>query len=134
MTKPRDYSGSTKFSNWLRQQKELDSKDGYVTTDADYIWSNYKTGKFMIIEEKCQMQDVTFTQRNILKVIHKCCRTNENYLGMHRIKFQFEYPEDGGKIYLNDIEITKKELIQFLRFEKTYKQLKNYRKSLAVEK
>lgn len=125
MTKQRDFSGSTKFSNWLRQQERLDSKKGFITTDLDYIWMNYKTEKFMIVEEKCQLQDVLYPQSAILKRIHKLCRADKNHMGCHRIKFQLEYPEDGGDIYLNDIKITKEELLDFLEFKVSYKQLKN---------
>jgi hypothetical protein len=125
MTKERDFSGSTKFSKWLRDQKELDSNDGFITTDLDYIWSNYKTKQFMLIEEKCQMQEIRYPQSSILKRLHLLCKADKKYLGFYQIKFQLEYPEDGGDIWLNKIKITKEQLIKFLKFDISYKELKN---------
>jgi len=52
MTKPRFDDKSTEFGLWLRNQKEIDSGLGYITSNLDYIWRNYNTGDWMLIEEK----------------------------------------------------------------------------------
>jgi hypothetical protein len=49
MTLQRKYPGASNFSNWLRVQPGISSELGFVATDIDYIWSNYKTGYWMLI-------------------------------------------------------------------------------------
>jgi len=41
--------------------------------------------------------------------------SDEKYKGFHLLQFEKESPED-GMIFLNKVEITKEELIKFLRF------------------
>jgi len=122
MTKESKYSSKTQFSDWLRKQKELDSSDGFVTTDLDYIWENYKSGKWMFIEEK---RGITITstrpQRRIFKRLHNLCRKDKMYKGFHEVCFSETNPDD-GKIYINNIEVTKEDLIKFLKFELTWKK------------
>lgn len=43
---------STEFGLWLREEKEIDSSLGFIATNLDYVWCNYKNGLWMIIEEK----------------------------------------------------------------------------------
>lgn len=43
---------STEFGLWLRRQEKIKSEDGFVATNLDYVWHNYETGLWMIIEEK----------------------------------------------------------------------------------
>lgn len=47
MTKQRivDDGKDSDFSAWLRRQSEIDSNKGFITTDIDYLWKNYKTGQ-----------------------------------------------------------------------------------------
>ena len=62
MTRKRYDKHSTEFGLWLREQKELDSKFGYVATNLDYMWKNYKTGLWMFLEEKRYNGQLTFSQ------------------------------------------------------------------------
>lgn len=105
---------ATQFSDWLRHRKEIDSSKGYVATDIDYMWTNYKTGEWMLIEEKRWNSDVTWCQKEQFKIIHKACKEDPNYKGIHLLQFERTCPED-GKIYLNRKEITKSQLISFLQ-------------------
>lgn len=121
MTRKLDHSKyHTKFSRWIREQKKLDSKLGYTTTDIDYIWTNFKNDKFCIIEEKCRLSEMRFSQEKILKRLHELFKNDENYCGFYIIKFEHEFPEDDGQIYIQNyddgqnIKITKAELIYFL--------------------
>ena len=52
MTQKRRDGNSTEFGLWLREQPEIDSKYGYVTTNIDFFWCNYKSNEWMLIEEK----------------------------------------------------------------------------------
>jgi len=81
------------------------------------MWQNYKTGEWMLIEEKRFMSDVRKWQRCMFNSIHKSCRGDGNYKGMHLLQFENTSPED-GRIFLNRVEITKDELLRFLRFGK----------------
>jgi len=101
---------------WLRIQPEIDSKLGYIATNLDYIWENYKTGDWMLIEEKRYMADVTWSQKKQYEKLYKNIEKNKSkFRGIHLIQFEKTSPED-GKIFLDRKEITKKELIKFLMF------------------
>ena len=115
MTRQSYYQKGSPFSEWLRKQPEIDSKLGYVTTDIDYVWRNYKTGLFRILEEKCRMQEPTYPQRTTYKILNKSI-VNPHYRGLYLVQFENESPDDGA-IYLNGKEITKQELLDFLRFK-----------------
>ena len=114
MTRKRDDKYSTQFGLWLREQKAIDSKLGFRATDLDYLWDNYLTGEWMLIEEKRRMHEITYPQREQFKKLHKAI-SDEKYKGFHLLQFEKESPED-GMIFLNKVEITKEELIKFLRF------------------
>ena len=116
MTRKRNDGHSTEFGLWLREQPQIDSKLGFVATNIDYMWSNYKTGQWMIIEEKRHGSDVRYSQREQFKVIHRACISDPLYHGMHLLVFENTSPSD-GKIYLDRKEVTQKQLISFLRFE-----------------
>lgn len=117
MTQKRYDNHSTEFGLWLREQKEIDSKLGYITTNIDYLWQNYKTGLWMLIEEKRYMSFPKKWQHGLFKTIHKSinCKNNK-YKGIHLLQFEKTSPED-GRIFLDTKEISVKELIKFLKFE-----------------
>lgn len=116
MTKKRYDDHSTEFGLWLRNQKELDSKLGFIVTNLDYIYRNYKTGHFMLIEEKRYGKEPLLYQKQTFEIIHKLCQNHPKYRGFHLIVFENTSPED-GKIYLDNKEISKQELIDFLSFK-----------------
>ena len=116
MTRKRIDSHSTEFGLWLREQKEIDSSLGFVATNIDYIWHNYRTGHWMLIEEKRHNSQLTYSQLGVFKIIDAACRQDLNYGGLHIIRFEQTSPDD-GRIYLDGLEITAKQLISFLRLE-----------------
>mgnify|MGYP001817798818 CR=1 FL=1 len=70
MTRKRNDEHSTEFGLWLREQKELDSrKEKYTATNLDFIWSNYGTKKYMLLEEKRKMSKCTWSQYNLYKTL-----------------------------------------------------------------
>lgn len=120
MTRKRNDGHSTEFGLWLREQHEIDSALGFVTTNLDYIWENYKTGKWMYIEEKRHGCTPTFSQAKQFVHVDKCV-LDENYCGFYVLIFENTSPDD-GRIWLYGInhrldrrEITREQLLAFLR-------------------
>jgi len=116
MTLQRFDEHSTEFGIWLRKQKEIDSTLGYVTTNLDFFWKNYKTGQFMLLEEKRHMTEPKYFQQKIFDQLHNSFKNDPLYYGFHLIQFLNTSPED-GLIYLDHKEITKQELLDFLSFK-----------------
>jgi len=116
MTRQRNDAHSTEFGLWLRQQKSIDSLYGFVATNIDYVWENYKTGDWMLIEEKRYGRDISYPQRIAFNRIHGLCKGDTKYHGMHLLVFECTSPDD-GKIWLDRREIDSHELIAFLMFE-----------------
>lgn len=118
MTQQRRDNHSTEFGLWLRDQKDIDSCFGYVTTNIDFVWANYKTDDYMLFEEKRYMQPIKFYQERIFKRIHQNLSIDNKYHGFYLIQFEKTSPED-GKTFLNNNQITVPELIDFLEFKFT---------------
>lgn len=116
MTQERRDSHSTEFGLWLREQKEIDSGLGYVATNIDYVWRNYKTGQWMFIEEKRYGRQPKFYQQKIFDLLSWCGKHHSKYFGFHVLVFENTSPED-GKIFLNGKGISREELLQFLQFK-----------------
>jgi hypothetical protein len=112
----RDKSG-TEFGDWIRQQHEIDSSLGYLATNIDYMWHNYKTGKWLYIEEKRYNAKPKFWQAKMFKTMHDTATNDPMYQGFHLLVFEQTSPDD-GYIKLNGKVITREDLIEFLRFEK----------------
>lgn len=121
MTRQRNDKHSTEFGLWLREQKSLASSLGFAATNLDYIWSNYKTGDWMLIEEKRYMAKVSYCQRELYAMLHKAIvagnRTGK-YKGVHLLQFENASPDD-GRTYWNNVEVSKKELIEILMFKRS---------------
>jgi len=115
MTKRRYDKHSTEFGLWLREQEEIDSGKGFVATNIDYMWHNYNTGEWMLLEEKRHKKTPEPWQKNLFKKIHKQARNDPQYKGFHLLKFENTSPED-GKMWLDGTLISKTELIAFLQF------------------
>ena len=116
MTRPRNDGHSTEFGLWLRQQKGIDSALGYLASNLDYVWKNYKTGDWMLIEEKRYQTTPKRWQRDIFQQVHSLCCADTKYHGFHLLVFENTSPDD-GKIWLDKTEITEAELIAFLQFK-----------------
>lgn len=117
MTRKRNDNKSTEFGLWLREQDQLDSRLGFVATNIDFMWANYKTGEWMLIEEKRHMASVKFPQSDLFHLLHATCKAgNSKYRGFHLVQFENTSPDD-GRIWLDHNEITRPQLISFLRFE-----------------
>ena len=116
MTAKRNDNHSTEFGLWLREQKEIDSSLGYVATNIDLMWRNYKTGQWMLIEEKRYSGSVKRWQKELFSLLNWCAKHHPRYRGFHIIVFENTSPDDGG-VFLDEKLITKFELIDFLKMD-----------------
>ena len=108
----------TKFSDWTRKVKRLDSRKGFYATDIDLIWiSKWGAGSYFLIETKCKMAEVKSTQHNTYAKIARNCLKDKDFKGLVYLQFENTGPED-GKIFWNSVEITTEQLIEYLAFEK----------------
>lgn len=115
MTAQRRDSHSTEFGLWLRNQSEIDSRLGFVATNIDYLWRNYKTGYWMFIEEKRYGKTPQYPQTALFELVDKVARNDPMYKGFHYLIFDKTSPDD-GIIRLNDQVISREQLISFLKF------------------
>ena len=120
MTRERQDTHSTEFGLWLRRQQEIDSSFGFVATNLDYIWANYRTGEWMLIEEKRHGGVVHFYQQQLFERLNKLCQQDKLYRGFHVLVFQNTNPDD-GLIWLDGQAITKKQILEFLQFHEIYR-------------
>jgi len=114
MTRKRDDTHSTEFGLWLREQNEIDSSLGYLATNIDFMWANYRTGKWMILEEKRHHSSVKRWQREMFNKLHSACLGAPGYCGLHLIQFENTSPDD-GQVWLDKNEISREGLILFLQ-------------------
>ena len=116
MTATRRDEHSTEFGLWLRDQCEIDSALGFVATNIDYLWRNYRTGYWMFIEEMRHGVMPKRWQSESFDLVNKVSKDDPKYKGFHYLIFENTSPED-GTITLDGKEISKDDLIKFLRFE-----------------
>jgi hypothetical protein len=115
MTIKRHDNHSTEFGLWIRDQKEIGSNLGFITTNLDYIWTNYKTKDWMLIEEKRYYGYPKDWQWYIFLKLDKLSQQDIHYHGLHLLVFENTSPDD-GKIWLDKKLITREELLNFLKF------------------
>jgi hypothetical protein len=118
-----DTKGFTEFSDWLRNNTALDSNSGYLATNIDFMWRDYNTKEWMLIEEKRKNAPVKRWQMEMFTIIDTACKTDDNYRGFWFLKFENTNPMDGatslqrldsGKIH----QASPDELTRFLSFKK----------------
>ena len=122
MTTKRRDNHSTEFGLWLRDQEAISSGNGFLATNLDFIWTNYTTKNWMMIEEKRYMSFPKPWQQKMFRAIDKAARSDINYRGFHLLMFEKTSPTD-GRIFLNFTknEITLNQLLEFLMFKKAYR-------------
>lgn len=111
----------TKFSLWIRKNCK-DSKDGLTLTNIDFLFSEYKKKRIMIIEEKTHGKTtLSFGQSQIFKLLDAALKFAPiepwKYDGIFVVSFSNEDPDDSDKILINNIQVTKQQLIDFLNFD-----------------
>lgn len=126
MTRQRNDEHSTEYGIWTRKQEALPSKRlnydgtinekyGFVSTNLDFVWGNYITGRWMIHEEKRFMSALTYSQEKLYRKLDHCI-SDTLYAGFHHIMFENTNPDD-GKVFVNDTLLSTDELILFLQFD-----------------
>lgn len=118
MTKQRIFHDGkySDFSEWLRKQPEISSEIGFVTTDIDFLWRNYKTGIWMILEEKTHGGIVERWQGEFLQLLDRLGAHDPLYKGVYLVRFENTTP-DNGRVMVNKRLLTRQEFLKFLRFE-----------------
>lgn len=116
MTKIRNDNHSTEFGLWLRQQRKIDSALGFIATNLDYIWENYNTGEWMLIEEKRFSAIVSFSQKKQFQKLHAAIK-DPLYRGFHLLQFEHTNPDDGWIKWDHQI-INSERLFELLLFVK----------------
>ena len=133
MTVPRHDKHGTEFGDWIRNQTELDSYKGWRNYNLDYVWWLKKDMytpldpvNWMLLEEKRGFGTgkipMRTDQKNTFKWLDKkILSTNDpTYKGFHLVQFENTNPED-GKMWLDDQEVTKEQLLKFLEFKEDWK-------------
>lgn len=136
MTAQRRNGEDTPLKGWIRNHPALDSGFGYVATDVDLTWYNYKKALIMLLEHKEYMAVVGAPQESVLAVLDQALtwglsdpskrlvshriRIPErvHYCGLHTIRCEHTSPLDGD-VYIDDVRVTNEELLSFLKFEWT---------------
>lgn len=121
MTRQRNDTHSTEFGLWLRQQHELESGLGFVATNLDYVWANYKTGDWMLIEEKRYAARCTLCQKELFQWVHRACVRDPHYHGLHLLCFEVTSPDDGA-IFWNNVPISRATLLELLSFKRRWRE------------
>ena len=127
MTDQRRDGKGTEFGLWLRGQlpdqqtdvTKIDSKLGFLATNIDYLWRNWKNNQFMFIEEKRYEHYPKVWQIRSFEVVNRQCVQpgTRDYCGFHILIFENTNPDD-GQIWLDGRFITSQDLLDFLAFEK----------------
>ena len=105
------------FSVWLRYPPWDAKSEGFTNNDVDINIRNYKTKQWFLMEEKTHGVTPEWYQLESFKTIHKSIK-DPNYMGYHLILFSNTTPDDSHTIMLNNVVITREDLIEFLRFKK----------------
>ena len=114
LTNKRDLT----FSGWIRE-KLPDSSSGFMVSDLDFILSNYKTKKIMLLEIKTRLANLKTWQRNLFEQLsgwlEKGMDSDWQYLGFNVVYFTGTNFTDGD-VFFNKQSVTEDELIKILSF------------------
>lgn len=88
-----------------------------MITHLNFVLSNYKTKKIMLLKVMTHNADFTSLQRELFRNLNYWIKkgikgSGWEYLGFHRIKFENSFFDDGKCIIDKEEEITEKELIE----------------------
>jgi hypothetical protein len=112
------------FSQWSREQKDLDSYQGYNNTDIDvvWIWQNVYSKPIytMLIEEKLFVDTVTNRQKIAFGALVDLIPDNQQFKGYHLLQYK------QGIIFLDDKKIAEDDLVLFLSFKQPDNWYKTY--------
>ncbi len=139
-TRKRSWTEQLPFNKWIREQPEIDShRECFSATNIDFMWEGPNNpGYWLLLETKQYGSTVEKWQLIAFSRIHKAI-TDPLYRGFHILQFEKTSPKDGA-MFLDGRFMIRKDLIEFLRFEKsrsdyetTFNQSRNNRDSLQPE-
>jgi hypothetical protein len=116
MTKP-EITGtrSIQFSQWVRTELP-DSSTGFIASDIDWVFQNWRTKKIMIVETKTRNKQLPTWQRIMYEELDRWIRKGcegYTYLGWHVIVFENTWFDDGN-VYLDGVLSSEKNIKEFL--------------------
>ena len=116
MREAKRRSSFTDFGLWIKDELREDMS----VTDIDYVFSDYKKERFMLVEEKCKLSKIEKGQAHVFERINDIfnCKQNINgqkYHGFYVIQFPQTLPTDDGTL-LNGYHVNIKQLIDHLNF------------------
>ena len=125
---PNDF---TPFSHWLRALPDPLSSRVISNQNLDYIWHNYRESWLITIEEKRHGGSVPPAQQDTHYIIEQMLTASSGlrvqtlrgirpieYRGHYVIRFENTTPDD-GRIWINDTQATKHDLLRLLSGGKT---------------
>lgn len=118
-TKP-EYTGkrSLEFSQWVKENLP-DSSTGYMVTDLDFFFYDYKRKKVAIVEVKQHNKIIDDWQNNAFRFLRDCIRNGKpegwEFIGYFVIRFENTNFSD-GKVYLDGTETTEEAIRKKLSF------------------
>ena len=105
-----------RFSRWIRRECP-DSSTGFTVFDIDFVLRNYKTKRLALLEVKCRRANMSWAQQQALRHMHDLITYGAHeafrdwsYQGLWLVQFEIEVPGDGGRIWIDGIEVTEDEL------------------------
>lgn len=126
----KSHEDSTEFSDWLRNQRyPLITSLVISCQNLDYIWHNFQSGWFMLIEEKRFCGKASKAQKdthNVVDQVFKFANEQKLMVDTLRGKKRFEYrgfflvafsgsgPESSESITINDVPCDLMDLRIFL--------------------
>lgn len=106
------------FSGWVRENLPNSNK-GFMVSDLDFIFQNYKTKKVMLLEVKTRSAKLRKWQKilfaNLDKWIKHGISKDWQYLGFHTVRFE-NTDFNNGRVLFDNKLVTEKELIENLSF------------------
>lgn len=153
--KENTHHRSLDFSRWIRGNLK-DSANGLIVQDIDWIFVNYFTGYFILVEEKTNRysvskyttpaQTVIFKMLDELleiasdsnqiskKVFNPATKQIYQFKGSYILEFlSGTDPENAENIFLNGMMIQKSDLITFLNLEESSIDLINKYKNNWID-
>jgi len=123
--KQRVFAGGTPFGLWTRGSLPgqitdvscLSSQAGYVRTDIDTLWHNFRTGEWLLIEEKIHGGRPSYCQYELLDMLNSSI-VHPLYRGAYLVRFENTNPDDGKIIIAKSPDYQSREItaVQFRDF------------------
>ena len=123
----KEFMNKNVIKEHLNTNSRFSSKDGYIQSDIDQIWRNYKNKLFLLAEHKCRLAEPSYSQLSIFSEMDRYLSLSPNYLGIFLIQLGGETILD-GKIYIAGKEVNLEQLDNFFAMDiKNKKLYEHYR-------